>query len=387
MEVKLAKHLTSMYICFDFQGVIMANPQFFNTFPAVRGMQAGRPCYVAMCPMRIIPKLFLFDEDEVPPELRAQRTLNTARIPQISEYLTQNPDSYTLSSITASIGEVVGFEPSADTGLGQNIGVLSIPMDAQILINDGQHRRAAIESAIRENPELAHDNISVVFFIDEGLVRSQQMFADLNKHAVRPSDSIGTLYDHRDPISELARHTQIHVRVFAAMTETEKSSISNRSSKLFTLSAIKNATRAFLSKNGKNPNISIDEKEMAAQFWNDVAANMPDWQLALQKKVSTSELRENYVHAHGVFLQAMGQIGADIVLLPRGERKKALSTLSEINWSRTGSEWEGRAMTLGRISKARSHVLLTGNKIKQKMGLELSPSEKEAEQEYLQSVQ
>jgi DNA sulfur modification protein DndB len=376
-----------MYIGFDFQGVVMANLQFFHTFPAVRGMQAGRPCYVAMCPMRIVPKLFLFDEDEVPPELRAQRTLNTARIPQISEYLTQNPNNYTLSSITASIGEGVGFEPSADTGLGQNIGVLSIPMDAQILINDGQHRRAAIEMAIKENPELAHDNISVVFFIDEGLVRSQQMFADLNTHSVRPSDSISTLYDHRDPISELARYTKDHVHVFAAMTETEKSSISNRSSKLFTLSAIKNATRAFLSKTGKAPEISIEEKEIAAQFWNDVAANMPDWQMALQKKISTWELRENYIHAHAVFLQAMGQIGADIVRLPKNKRKEALSVLSEIDWSRTGSEWQGRAMILGRISKARSHVLLTGNKIKQKIGLELSPSENEAEQEYLQSVQ
>lgn len=365
----------------------MAKSEFFHTFPAVRGMQAGRPCYVAMCPMRIVPKLFLFDEAEVPPELRAQRTLNKSRIPQIADYLIQNADNYTLSSITASIGEVVDFEPSADTGLGQNIGVLSIPMDAQILINDGQHRRAAIEMAIKENPELAHDNISVVFFVDEGLVRSQQMFADLNMHSVRPSDSISTLYDHRDPISDLARYIKNHVHVFAAMTETEKSSISNRSSKLFTLSAIKNATRAFLSKTGKDPDISIEEKEMAAQFWNDVAANMPDWQMALQKKISTWELRENYIHAHAVFLQAMGQIGADIVLLPKGKRDKALSVLSEIDWSRTGSDWEGRAMTLGRISKARSHVLLTGNKIKQNMGIELSPSENEAEQEYLQSVQ
>ena len=36
----------------------------------------------------------------------------------------------------------------------------------------------------RQNKELSHDHISVLFFIDEGLRRSQQMFADLNKHAV-----------------------------------------------------------------------------------------------------------------------------------------------------------------------------------------------------------
>ena len=60
---------------------------------------------------------------------------------------------------------MVNFEPMSDTGHGQNIGTLSIPMDAQILINDGQHRRAAIEETIKGNPELAYDNISVLFFL------------------------------------------------------------------------------------------------------------------------------------------------------------------------------------------------------------------------------
>ncbi len=50
--------------------------EYNHTFPAVRGVQAGRPCYIAMCPMRLVPRIFLFDEEGVPPELRAQRTLN-----------------------------------------------------------------------------------------------------------------------------------------------------------------------------------------------------------------------------------------------------------------------------------------------------------------------
>ena len=79
-------------------------------------------------------------------------------------------------------------------------------------------------------------NVPVLFFIDKGLQRSQQMFADLNKHAVRPSDSLSTLYDHRDPGSELARFVAMSVEGFKGMTEMEKSSISNRSVKLFTLS-------------------------------------------------------------------------------------------------------------------------------------------------------
>ncbi len=60
-------------------------------FPALRGIQAGREFFVAMCPMKLVPKIFSFDGGDVPPELRAQRVLNKARIPEIARYLVSNP--------------------------------------------------------------------------------------------------------------------------------------------------------------------------------------------------------------------------------------------------------------------------------------------------------
>ena len=379
-------NLTSIYHHFNFHIsevlFTMTESGFTHTFPAVRGIQAGRPCYIAMCPMRIVPKLFKFDEDEVPPELRAQRTLNRSRIPEISSYLIDNPSGYTLSSLTASVDAMVNFEPMSDTGPGQNIGTLTIPMDAQILINDGQHRRAAIEEAIKETPELAYDNISVLFFIDEGLSRSQQMFADLNKHAVRPSNSISTLYDLRDSISELARYVQKHTHAFSRLTEMEKSNISNRSNKLFTLSSIKNASKTLLGKGNKD-SVSKEEKEIAVRYWNEVAANMPDWQLALNKKVCTSDLREQYVHSHGVMLQAMGHIGHELLNKNEPSWKKNLKKLKMIDWARANADWNDRTIVHGRISKARTNVLLTGNYIKQHLKITLNPLEEEAEKTFM----
>lgn len=353
--------------------------EFAHSFPAARGIQAGRPCYVAMCPLRLISKIFVFDGEEVPPEMRAQRTLNRTRIPEIVTYLINNPTNYTLSAITASVDAQVTFEPSEDTGLGQNLGLLSIPMDARILVNDGQHRRAAIEQAIEQIPELGYDNVPVLFFIDEGLKKSQQMFADLNKHAVRPSDSISTLYDHRDALADLARTMVKEVLIFSRLSEMEKSSISNRSTKLFTLSAIKNATKALLHKS-KNDPIHDEEKELAADFWNEVSSNIPDWQLALDKKVSSAELREQYVHAHAVMLQAVGQMGADLLVKPKDQWANILEGLADIDWARANPEWEGRAMHHGRISKARSSVILTSNYIKQQLGLPLTVTEQQFEE-------
>src|SRR6266487_4250410 len=101
------------------------------TFPALRGIQAGREYYVAMCPLKLLPKIFLFDEGSLPPELRAQRTLNLARIPDITRYILENRHDYAFSAITTSIDGEVLFEP-ADTRNGMSdVGYLVIPMSAR----------------------------------------------------------------------------------------------------------------------------------------------------------------------------------------------------------------------------------------------------------------
>jgi len=59
------------------------------------------------------------------------------------------------------------------------------------MINDG-HRRAAFELALKEK-SWANKTIAVVFFLDVGLKRSQQMFTDLNRYAARPAPSLNIL--------------------------------------------------------------------------------------------------------------------------------------------------------------------------------------------------
>jgi DNA sulfur modification protein DndB len=344
-------------------------------FPAIRGQQAGREYYVSMCPLKLIPRLFLFSEDELPAELRAQRTLNTARIPEIATYMIKNSKDYIFSSITASVDRKVVFDPIHIPGLGTNAGKLSVPMGAKLVINDGQHRRAAIEEALKRKPELGNETISVVFFIDAGLKRSQQMFADLNKHAVRPTRSLGILYDHRDPLSDLARRLIDNVYFFKGLTEAEKTTISNRSIKLFTLSAIHQATRDLLKKTNKS-DITVEEEELAITFWNTVGRCIPEWTLASERKVSSADLRRNTIHSHGIALHAIGIAGSQLIAnYPKNWASK-LSPLEKIDWNRTNTHiWEGRAMVGGKISKAHTNLTLTTNYIKRILGLELNADE------------
>jgi DNA sulfur modification protein DndB len=354
----------------------MTSQSYSYAFAALQGTQAGRTFYVAMCPLRLIPKLFLFDEDELPAELRAQRPLNRARIPSITRYILENPKDYVFSSITASVDGDVRFEPAfPDSSLGN----LIISMAAKFIINDGQHRRAAIEAAICENSELGDETISVVLFQDGGLQRSQQMFADLNQYAIRPNTAIGILYDVRSPLAQLARSLVESVEVFRNLTETERTSISHRSIKLFTLSSIHQGTKSLLSKRGLD-DVTPDESKLAATFWNAVSQYIPEWQLAASKKANPSELRREFVHAHGIALHSLGLMGAALIKQKPEQWIGELKGLESIDWSRKNvSLWEGRALSSGRISKATPNVQLTSSLLKKALGLSLTKEEQRLE--------
>tara|TARA_R110000765_G_scaffold54784_1_gene109039 strand:- start:1071 stop:2156 length:1086 start_codon:yes stop_codon:yes gene_type:complete len=349
------------------------------SFPAIRAIQAGKPFYIATCPLRIIPKIFMYDEEEVPVELRAQRTLNKGRIPEMTRYLLDSPNDYVFSALTASVGSDVEF---IEADSMNNLGTLRVPMDAQMLINDGQHRRAAIEEAIKENPELGQDNIAVLFFVDEGLKRSQQMFADLNKYAVRPSSSLGTLYDHRDQASELARYLSMNAKPFVGFTEFERSTISVRSSKLFTLSGIKQATRALFGK-GPKDGFNEEEQKQAVVFWNMLNQYMVEWQLVQAKTLSAAEFRKEFITAHGIGLQALAIVGKEISSLDENEQLEKFEGLKRISWLKSNSSWSNRAMQHGRLSKATSNIFLTAIEIKRQITLPISDEELTKEKELL----
>src|SRR6056297_276406 len=173
------------------------NSDFVYSFPAIKGIQANREYYVIMCPLKILSKLFVFNElEQLPPEFRAQRIVNENRIPDIADYILNNKKDYVFSSLTASVDGEIEYSPINDEN--NNNGVLRISMDSKLLINDGQHRKYAIKEALKADSSIGEETISIVIFVDEGLKRAQQIFSDLNKHAVNVSKSIGILYDSRD---------------------------------------------------------------------------------------------------------------------------------------------------------------------------------------------
>jgi len=346
----------------------MSRGSFVYTFPSVRGVQAGRHYFVSQCPIRLLPKIFAFTDAELPVEMRAQRTLNAKRVPEIARYVTSNRSDYTFSALTASIDGDVVFEPAAESDL--QVGRLHVPMDARFIINDGQHRHAALKEALEADPTLGDETIAVVFFVDVGLARSQQMFADLNRHSVKPSASIGVLYDHREPLSELTRKVVNNNKVLRNMTEFEKVTLAPKSKKLFTLSAVHQANQALLA---GLP--SEDEEEMVAiagRFWDAVIAAFPEWQ-----RNSSGDIRSDYISAHGTVLHALGRAANALVReSERADWQRFTESLGRIDWSRRNTAlWEGRALQAGHVSKSTQSVALTSAVIKKELGLDPSADE------------
>jgi DNA sulfur modification protein DndB len=341
-------------------------------FTAIRGIQAGTAYYVVMVPLKMVPRLFRFDDEVVPAALRAQRVLNKTRVPGIARYITENPHEYILSSLCASVDGEIEFEAAAGSGALRAVGTLRIAMSATILINDGQHRRAAIEEAMRERPLLGDETISIVVFADRGLKRSQQMFADLNIHAVRPTRSIKLLYNHRDALAGLCREIVSAIPLFRDFTDLENTSISNRSLKLFTLSSIHQATAELIGK-PRGGKISSADCELAVEFWTKVIENMPDWQRVGTRDVASAELRRDYIHAHGIAVQAIGIAGAQLVQAHSKDWQKRLAKLRQIDWSRANRQlWDGRALVAGKVNKSKNNVILVSNVILRAFGLPLS---------------
>src|SRR2546427_11236255 len=121
------------------------------SFPAMQGPIGQRTYSPCLMKLNAIPKMFTFrDWAEFTPEDREQRILNKKRVPDIAKYMLDNEDGYLFASITASYKCAAEFKP---VEAHSSLGLLEMDFeDANFVINDGQHRCAAIAHAITANP-------------------------------------------------------------------------------------------------------------------------------------------------------------------------------------------------------------------------------------------
>lgn len=347
---------------------------FSYHFPAVKGIQAGQEYYISMVPLKLLSKLFPNENELILPEYRAQRRINETRIPEIKKYIIENRETYVFSALSASIDGEFSFT----SYMNLDIGILEVDMNSTFLINDGQHRKAAIEAAMLEDVSLENETISIVFFKDKGLIRSQQMFTDLNKHAVRTSNSLSTLYDARDEIAVATKNVIDQILFLKKFTDKERDILGKNSSNLFTLNMIYKANQRIL----HNNKCSKKDTDFLLKYWNLVSNNILEWQEVSSKELTKKALRENYIVALAITISSLGRLGRIFYDNRNLDMGIYLSKLKNIDWLRSNPLWIGRTIrNNGKVLNSEEAIILTCSAIKLEIGLSLNKEEEQKEKQ------
>jgi len=347
------------------------------TFPAMEGQIGQRTYYSCLMKLNAIPKMFTFrDWAEFTPEEREQRILNKKRVPEIAKYILDNEDGYLFASITASYRCKVDFKPVNGSGLGE----LAMEFeDANFVINDGQHRCAAIAAAIKENPALGEATIPVLLFPYENEVRVQQMFSDLNRFVVKTSKSLDILYDKRDVMSLVTLDVSERLTVFKNMVDKDAVSLPVRSPKLFSLAALYDANEELLKNVRVMGQPSHEEMvELAVEFWTEVAKAIPAWGKVKNGDLKALELRQESISSHAVVLRALGAIGADLLKEEPENWKAHLMDLTSVDWSKKNRDWENVCIVANSVVSNRQARFATKAYLKRHLKLALNEAEERA---------
>lgn len=339
-------------------------------FSAVKGKQAGKEYYICMVPLGLLSRIFPSDNNDVAPEHRAQRKLNELRVPEIRDYILENRDSYVFSALAASVDGEMSFIP---TSTASNVGLLEIDMRAIFLINDGQHRKAAIEAALLEDETLEDETISVVMFKDKGLQSSQQMFTDLNKHAVTTSKSLNTLYESKDRVAIITKNVVNSIDFLRKYTDKEKDNLSKFSSNIFTLNTFYTAHKRIVKIIGDDE----DSEKFIYDFWCNVVNNMIEWNEMDKGELSKKSLREDYITTQGLIILSLGRVCEFLCRHSDIDMPNALIGLNKIDWLRNNEKcWMNRAIKPnGKINRNEQGIFMTYVQIKRLLGLPITEEE------------
>lgn len=138
------------------------------------------------------------------------------RTKEITEYLLRSEHRFLGSLIVAAYGGdphymPVRMEDSEEylRGLDNSFGVLTFDGGQQYFALDGQHRLKAIKDAIKKNPELGSEEISVIlvshYDTEEGKEKTRRLFTNINKNAKSTTKSENLALDEDDGLAIITR--------------------------------------------------------------------------------------------------------------------------------------------------------------------------------------
>lgn len=332
-------------------------------------------------------KLIQFVEDvddwatDTDPETKIQRRLNVARVErEMVPYLLNVPDHF-YSALTVEIRPAmtdsfdgrIPFElmgPSV-TG-GMSWGQITLDGTETLYALDGQHRLKSIQLAIRQRPELAREQIPVIFVPHRSQRRSQLLFSDLNRFAKSPSKSISLLFSHRDPVVTLAKTLMERVDFLAGRVEVETTSLSKHTPNVMTLSSLYEMTRSLTAGRVVGDPLSQSEIDRQLAIWGGLTKHVDPWRQVVAKEEHPAFLRKEFIAMHGVCHQAIASAAAPL-LTDDANIDAVLHPLTSVDWRISNPEWQGVAVQGRHINNTSTTVRYLSGLLSLKLGGEVDP--------------
>lgn len=354
------------------------------TLPAARGIQAGRCFYNLAVPMRVLTKLLRIDDGETME--RSQRLVNPSRARKVAQYMLSNPDSYIIPCLTGVI-EIDPASPDAVqfNAIGEEtfVGELSIPMDAQLKLFDGQHRASGIRLAIKEAAELGQDSVPLLLFVDMTLAERKMAFTDINQNVSKPAQSLSDAYNSREVLPQLAVELANELNCFKGLVDFERNTITAKSEYLFPLKTIKDATAILLSLNAKTEVISDAHREVARVFWQSLSDSVK-WGGLWMENDEPATVRLETIKTHTVMLKAYAVAG-QLMLCQFGDvNELPYERLATLDFSRNSSDFRHRCIQpeTERMLSDSTAIRLTANKLLMQCDLPLTPEHRQLERQF-----
>lgn len=193
--------------------------------PSLRGLIGDWVYYPTLMKLKDIAKRVKIAEELYQSKTLSdmvQREIKRKRGKEIKDYLLKQEQRFFNSLIVAVYDgdptwyDITHIESNNQLGsedipedVVAGIGILSLNGEEELFTLDGQHRLIGIKEAVKDNPQLGEDEVSIIFIAHrtepEGMKRSRRLFTTLNKNAVRVSKGETIALDEDDAMAITAR--------------------------------------------------------------------------------------------------------------------------------------------------------------------------------------
>lgn len=314
---------------------------------------------------------------------KIQRTLDVNRvISDIVPYFIEDPDKFFGSLIVdiyqgfdelefESVGSVISNLPAAYKQPLRDIGFLTFPGNERLIALDGQHRLLALRIAIKgisglpagakknaswdalkPHPELAGEELSVIFVKHDSNLKIRKIFNKVNRYAKQTSRSDNIITADDDIFAVITRRLISDNEPLAAingidLVNPKNNTIPDRSKNLTTLSTLHNVAETLLKDKKYSDKVLPSESEveeaykLVASFWKDSLENIVAFReyIKLTKENQTiSGLRSKNILLKPVTQMALAH-AARFVQSKGISWTKIIPKVNKIDWSYDNELW------------------------------------------------